>query len=266
MRPIKKHEIERRELIRKLYEEGLFQREIAKRFGVSQKRISQLLRKAGVPPRLKNYWATRVIPLDESPHLAYLAGLIFGDGSITNIPKLTYKVQFINTNSKLLDTVEVLFKELGLVPYRKKRDKKVEVVICYNKSLTQWLLSLTYEKLYHWFMSDTEAAINFLRGLYETEGYLRFHNGRYEIRIGNTKMWLLDICKQIIMSLGLNAGIYKHTRAKPNRLPCYALTLYDEDVKQFLLIAKPLIKNELRNVPPGDIIAIEEVESGTPSL
>ena len=187
------------------------------------------------------------IKLDLSPKVAYIIGVVLGDGTVSNkdnrirlgVTDRVFAISFYNT-----------LKEMGLNPTIWK-DKKQKVnwsdvwrVSVYNKSLNGFLRCLTIEKIKE-IIDKQENAIWFLKGFYESEGVL---SKRFCIQIVNTDAELIRLVWSVLKSLNLRAKLYGPygpylTVTKQQKRSFYRISLnYKKDVERFLDLINPCIK------------------------
>jgi intein-encoded DNA endonuclease-like protein len=197
----------------KLYDlywnQGLSSREIAKMHGISYKKVLKLMRKFGIPrrepnnPYTKEWWKP-----EKSPELAYVIGVIVGDGNAD-----------IGNNKVTLGTKDIEFAEafknaiekIGLhVWIRWRKDRKRWVVTCQKQEFARFLKQFKEvpRKILEWVVSEDEKRM-FIRGFYDSEGSITLSSrGNIQYRIYNTNLELLEICQKFLTDLGIESKMY----------------------------------------------------------
>lgn len=161
-------------------------------------------------------------PLKENGDLAELIGVTLGDGHICTYPR-TEEVRiisnsnnpgFIKRYARILE--KVFSKRPYVIPSSKHNCTKIGL---YEKFISKRLkiasgarrdLNITIPK---WILTNEKFIIRYLRGLYEAEGSLSFHEKTYTHKFifTNRNQSLLDIVYKLVKKLGFtpHVSLYK---------------------------------------------------------
>lgn len=229
------------------WDEGLSVTEIGRRHGVSPAAIGYWMKKLGVTHRVK----LQDVLFEPSPTLAYIYGVIHGDGCL-------YKNKANGGQVIRLSVIDRGFAEsfrdaLIIVGIRAKTIQ----VPGQNGHKPQWLTYAT-SKAFHgkWDQQSPEERLafslnaypaDFIRGLYESEGTVKFHRGRVELAIYNTNVYMQDAVIRVLRNRGYEAKrfIMKLESGKS----FVHISLYRSlDIKRFFAWVRPCVKFQPRNV------------------
>lgn len=248
-----------------LYNQGLSEYRIAKILGVNHRYVRSRRRKLGLP---KNHsWGPRYLhPNLEEPttNLAYVLGVLFSDGNVygryVNNPS-RYWITLNTIDTSFAESFANALKQIGLNPkitiitklrgYMKKPQYQVRAI---SKAFCQWFKELTLEKVANLLNSDP-LFLEFLRGLYEGDGYLvkcnqkQIKRGReylytiWRFGIINTNIKLMEIISERLRKLGFHPKlVYDKTRLGT---PFVRLHLYRQnEVTQILKLLNPVIERK----------------------
>lgn len=188
--------------------------------------------------------------LTSTPSLAYILGVLYGDGSVTRYPLqnggFAYTFRLKVTDKEFIDSFKSSLGRIGLHSsrvYIERRDPKkwsdMYYVKAYSKPFYRWFKGLSWDQLYK-FLQTTEMKREFIRGFYESEGHVsRSHPKRkndkcWRVGITNTNFELITLIQRILNDLGFFFFAHKGKMRLPRRQK-YELRLYKrEDVKRFL--------------------------------
>lgn len=163
---------------------------------------------------------------------AYLAGVLFGDGTLCMWPnKVTCQVgidQHVR-NSAVLFEVEKIFRKAGIKYYRYKIPDKKERVRTYSKELYKAFNSLrSNPAAYFKSLRDMEKR-KFVAGFFDAEGTA---TDRLVIYNGNKKILLA--VKEWLKTIGVQGNIYRFGKI-------FGLQIYrKKSVRSFLRYIKPV--------------------------
>lgn len=198
--------------------------------------------------------------LDTSKDLAYILGVIFGDGHVSpdrivmSVTDKPFADSFHQALERLgfrptlkVDSVETLINRKPKNAHIMPTKDQYRVSAC-SREFVRWFQKLDFNILSAMFNSS-ELIVAFLRGFYESdgsvhEGYLSFHN---------TDLPLLEFTQQLTDHLGFKFRIYE-TKHLPSGKICYALTISAKpSIGRFLAIVKPCVKNQHSHYNPAQI-------------
>lgn len=166
-----------------------------------------------------------VIKVDLSPseELAYILGVMLGDGSIAN-----NSVNFASIDLPFAESFCNNLKKIGFnsglskMPI-KKNSKQTYHVWGSSKQFADWYKKLSLNDIYNFISQKKEMELEFVRGFYESEGC---HDINNVLSMSNSDKELLEIISKILMkyniSLNLN-GPYKNKK-HPHWKPMLKLT------------------------------------------
>jgi len=183
----------------------------------------------------------------EQPELAYILGLIMGDGTVYCYEKKDdCSICLINTNKLIVDeyirACEKLGFHVGVVTLKPKPPGKKQLYrACFrSKAFAEWYQNIDIKYLEH-FLREDELFNAFLRGFFEADGTLYWGRSRKIVNIYNNNVELLEFIAKRLKERGYNSvGIYR------NRGRTYSLTIQTgDDVLRFLSEIKPVVKNKI---------------------
>jgi len=209
------------------------------------------------------------IDLTPSPALAYILGVIVGDGNVNvhNVIKPKYKGQrrnVIRLNVIHYEFAKSFFdalREIGLNPCIFIRDGATP------NHHPQWYVgaqSFTFALFYQDLRQDLEkmkefiekcpkGGEHFIRGFYESEGsyYIQVKRarGRREwnekhLTMSNTDTELIALVIEFLKYLGFHPRLYSKPEKRPNRKPHYEIFILTKEQAAFIQLIKPRIKNK----------------------
>lgn len=175
--------------------------------------------------------------LEATPSLAYVLGVLKGDGSVYPHGKGA-DIKLTTASKDFAESFYKSLREINLHPYMYMYRGKYYTVEASSKAFFNWYKELdlpAIEKL----LDTEDKRIAFLRGFYESEGWC----GNDQIQIYNTDKNLIDLVKRILADFEFDFRVScKHQREKP------LYTLYKHSkrvVKPFLALVRPCIKNSV---------------------
>jgi len=203
--------------------------------------------------------ANTIVPnLTMNESLAYLVGLLKGDGSVKIYkvnkkikPHNIYLIQFAGQEKKIVSLTFNILKQIGLNPsfYYINKDRTYHTAVG-NKLFANWYLNLNLKEI----LNNSSLKIAFLRGFYEAEGSYFFETGRtfpYSI-ITNCNEELIKYIFNLIRDFGFDAKLYKMKRCKTAFKSgfYYQLKIRKKgEANKFIEFIKPSIKNIATNTP-----------------
>jgi len=194
--------------------------------------------------------STRNFDSTPTPELAYVLGVIFGDGCVTCYRKRnSYRIYLRCTDKEFAESFRCALKSIGLRPSsvrlakpRTEKKKAVWRVEAQSKLFYEWFRTLNFDELKLFFMTK-EQKREFIRGFYESEGCLyKGSSGKrnWYINICNTNGDLIELVRSILADLGFLFPVGISRRA--GRKPLYIIrTGRFDSVVRFLQEIKPCI-------------------------
>lgn len=188
--------------------------------------------------------------LEMSENLAYILGVIYGDGYFRFL-KGSWIVGLHVTKMEFVKSFENALRQIRLRPHRTTSLEFTRVgnqcyrVIAYSKALHDFFEKLTFSKLRDILVAKECYIWAFLRGLYESEG-TKFYRGKHSLMVVvlyNTNRKLIQFSEGLLNHLGLFSSIGIR---KPygNRKSLYRLALRGSSQRkeEFLRLLNPCIK------------------------
>lgn len=233
------------ERIRDLYwRSGFSLREIGELYGVWKTTVQDWMRELGIPTRTMSEAAkvsykrgrinARTIhpKLSPSPALAYIFGVVLGDGCVSKGSKNHSSHYYITLNvtdelfaKSFCDALE----KIGIHPkiygywrtYRnQKSPRRVWYVRARSKVFYEWYKSLSLadiESLTRQFLED------FTRGFYESEG--SFNLRSRQVTITNTNKDVIELVKKLIEQLGFSVSMFRPYNGSNGRKTSYTISV-----------------------------------------
>jgi len=257
-----KRTVTKEELQRLYYDEELSLNEIARLYGVSRTTVIRWMNRHGIKRRNKreatklfyrkhpevkekiSEKARKPINLSSSKALAYILGVLLGDGCVYKDSKWRHVIKLRVTDKAFAESFMRALREIGLnsrldIEQRKGYSREVYVVRAFSASFYDFYSSLSLEDIRK-LVSGYE--LDFVRGFYESEGSIgRRVDGRPRIRITNNDLELLRLVKDFMEDLGIRCFIYSHSNGR-----AFVLEITGRSrVRKFLDMVKPHIKNSI---------------------
>ncbi len=194
---------------------GLSYAEIAKRLeakGVKVSRVTVMRWCKGLHNPLNRMNAVR---LDPSPELAYVIGVIFGDGSVSFKRKgYKYRIRLKVIDREFAEEFKRCLEALGLKPsIRLERDRTRCDRWCVeaNSKILYEFLRQPKEKL---FEVVRKHSVEFLRGFFDSEGTVGLCEKYRSLYIGaaNYDIEVLKFARNLLKQLRIHSKIYKMKR------------------------------------------------------
>lgn len=232
--------------------------EIGKSIGCHGGNIFYWMKKYEIPRRshseaiLKSDWSVKP-KLSPSPELAYVLGVILGDGSVSyNEKKYRYRIKLDATDKAFVEFFKDTLEKIGLHPsrikpmkQRKKKHKTKYRVIATSKRFAKWFKGLILEDIEKIVSADEESKISFIRGFYESEGSCRpdtrWKRPYYYLRIGNTNEALSILFKSLVKDFGFETSLYSGLYESGIKYEVRVLG-GEEETHRFLKLIKPCTK------------------------
>lgn len=157
-------------------------------------------------------------PLSKSQELAFLVGLVLGDGHIQKFPRTEALTITLGTDKPALweYSVTILQKVFGKYPYIKKRKDSACIILrIYQKHLSKRLgiptgsRSKSAIRIPGWISGKKQFTLAYLRGLFEAEGSLSIHlpTSTYNFQFSNKNPYLLTTVKKALLFLGFHPEV-----------------------------------------------------------
>ena len=226
-------------------------RQIARLYETSNPTITRWMKRYGIARRDKSAAAKLWLSSYEarmklrkkfvaypSETLVYILAVLLGDGFVCK-HKSSYNYQIgLDVKSKIFaKEFYGALTEIGLNPFTFTDSRGIYRVRASSANFYEWYKSLDLNQVVSLIQGYEKP---FVRGFYESEGYMGVHrkSGRLYIQISNTRRELLALTQDILFKWNIKSGIYSLNKNKYFRLTIWG----DERVKEFLNIIEPCIK------------------------
>lgn len=202
--------------------------------------------------------------LEPSVDLAYILGVLKGDGWVYSYPKTSkyrgYRIGLNVTSSDFANEFEVALRKIGLNPNsyiqsdRGPNRQPQTVVSAHSKTFVEWYRKLTLDDIEKIVTETKDSIIQFIRGFYESEGTYfhgiekgggKYRYERHRVIISNKDKQLLLLVKRLLKELGFKSTIPKP--AKKGKFQWFTLLISggNEKVIDFLRTINPVIKKSV---------------------
>ncbi len=253
--------VERSELNKLYWINNKNLKQIAKLYGVSDVTVLRWMNKCGVARRDRSAAARLRMSSPEvrrqlsmklrkkftphpSPTLAYVLGVLLGDGSVYKIRSArgshSYHVSLYVKDRIFAEKFAVALTEIGLDPrfyFCKNGFFRAEAI---NGGFYEWYKALSLEQICLLVRGCEDRLVC---GFYESEGSIGVNESRLRIQIGNKHKKLLFMIQNILHNWNIKSWVCKGTYQD-----YFVLYIVGNDrVKRFLQIIKPCIRVEPKN-------------------
>lgn len=212
--------------------------------------IMRWMAKRGIPRRTRKEFFHIKPKLELTPNLAYIVGVVLGDGNISG-----NRVTLAVTDEIFALSFKNALEKIGLHPHSFVKKISVKnpnwkdqyVIRAKSKLFCNWVQSLTFTEIHR--LPD-ELFINFVRGFYESEGCFTL-NGYFPyfaLKMTNTNKELLAIIWDRLKRMGFSFKWHVDMdKGKPSSKDAYEIRLFKKDhVKGFFEAVNPCIKNKIK--------------------
>lgn len=198
-------------------------------------------------PRTSNKGSRRKkLEMRNSPELAYLYGIVIGDGNVSpiyNKPRKyqTHIIQLVSKDyifCKEFTDVANLVLNTNFAGPKKRKDGYWRAFVASN-ALADWIYSND------WIETIKEHPIEFLRGYYESEG----SSYKGVISIAATNQSHIKLAEHALTQLGFKyfKSVKKITSTWSKKNEIYVLRIYKKDERErFICTINPIIKHEVK--------------------
>jgi len=217
--------------------------------GLTKKQIDIL------PPFRATQKQYRAIYLHPSVNLAYIVGVLKGDGCVY-MDNGRYRICLAVTDKVFSDSFKVALEKIGLKCFQKEYDiNKYPSCQNYPNLLkTRWLIKATSKQLYLFyknldiepFLNSDDMKIAFIKGFYESEGTCS-KNSKLQtyraISMTNTTKELLEMINTFLVQFHFHPKLKARKPPKPQRKQGYDIRIAGHnEVTRFLEMVQPCIK------------------------
>jgi len=247
-----------KEKIRELYLKGYSTKEIAEIFNVAPQTVQYHLRRMKIIRDKREGLVVkycRNLNLKPNKDLAYVIGVLLGDGSVSQCKSGEYKgktykrwrFRLKTTSKDFALSVAEACKRIGLNPhifycdtpyYRKNPNYKIPYeVVVYNEEFCKLLFNIKLNpKNAIKYIEGFEKE--FIKGFYESEGYL----SKYALEIYNANRDIIEVVCYALEKIGFK---YNLTEKTIRNKKYYRISILGgrKEHKRFISVINPCIKN-----------------------
>lgn len=195
-------------------------RQIARVYGTSDMTIIRWMKSYGIARRNKSAAAKLWLSSREarmklrkkfiarpSETLAYVLGVLLGDGFVCRNNSYVYQVGLDVQNETFAKKFFLALTKISLNPFIFQDSKKIHRVRANSANFYEWYKSLDLNQVVSLIQGYEKQ---FVRGFYESEGYVGVHrgSGRSYIQISNTRRELLTLTQDILFKWNIKSRIY----------------------------------------------------------
>ncbi|MBA7503759.1 hypothetical protein ES706_02380 [subsurface metagenome] len=194
--------------------------------------------------------------------LSYILGCIYGDGFFGRYKTrggFEYVIGVNNTQKEFPQNFFEALKSIGLNPhFYREKSRDVYVTRVKSKVFFEWLSSLSLEQLESILVADLVSARYFLKGFYESEGYLTFNHRQLNkspdlLGVNNTNEKLIRIAYKLMSYLGFQPRLQGPYTTFGRHKPLWRIHLYGTaQVGRFINEMNPCIKRTAQAVTGGN--------------
>jgi intein-encoded DNA endonuclease-like protein len=200
------------EKLKKLYwEQGLSINAIAKMEQVSPPTVHKRMKKFGMLCRGQHDWHHVNVNLEPSCELAYILGVLLGDGSAPNPGR---QIRLRVTEYSFAKSFYDALRKIGFRPkitveeQRGLGNKPLHVVTAASTDFVKWFKSLSMGDIERITLKSKDYASQFIRGFYESEGNFNCGKvGNPRAIMSNTKAERIELVAKAMRFLGFRAYI-----------------------------------------------------------
>jgi len=171
-----------------------------------------------------------------TPTLAYILGVVMGDGSIVVSPP-RYEVRLQTTQHDFNLAFAATLQEIGLHP-KTYGWRNTSITYAFSKAIVEWLKQVDRSA----FLTTNSLRAAFVRGFYESEGGC-YHTGySWQIVMSNTNRDLIDLVQCCLQELGYNFHLRSHQPGNGRKVLFMLHKATKSEVERFFKEINPCIK------------------------
>ena len=177
--------------------------------------------------------------LEPTPTLAYILGVVLGDGSVSVRPP-SYSVILCTTTEAFNLAFAQALSAIGLRPRTYRYwSRNAYITRAFSKRLVAWLHTVNISV----FLSDRLTKLAFIKGFYESEGGCHNNGHSWQIVISNTDLELLQTARRCLGDLGYSFHFRLAHPVMGRRKALYQLHKATKaEVQRFMVEVNPCIK------------------------
>lgn len=234
------------ELIDLHWIQGLSMTEIGRRHDVSASAMKYWMSKFSLEHRSQ----VKEILFEPSPALSYVLGVLHGDAFVYSLPRRRRYVvilavvdkEFAFSFKRALETLGMNANTIAIPPSREGNQPQWKTYAHSKKFMERWNALSPRERI-KWGMKYPR---DFLRGVYESKGSVKFHRGSLELSIYSTNVMLQKVIMGALTDLGLTPKWYSRP-LESGKTMVYIQLFRSLEIKRFMTKIIPCIKYRPRN-------------------
>lgn len=248
------------ELINLHWVKGLSLTEIGRKYGVSGAAIEYWTTKLGIEHRSQ----LQDVLFEPSPTLSYVFGVLHGDGFLYHHPTSNHHYILMSITDRIFgESFQRALRILGLrahmIPLKPNKARPNEKpqwrVYASSRKFHELWNGLTSAERLEWGMN---YPADFIRGVYESEGSLKYHRTTLELSIYNTNKEMQSAIYRCLSEMGLTVKWYERTLKSGKTFVNLALNRSLE-IRRFLAWIAPVFKYQPRG--PRDLEPSKDSDS-----
>lgn len=236
-------EIPTKDELENLYwDNRLNQREISEVYKVWDACVSGWMKQYDIPVRSLSERNQKIVDLTMNERMAYILGIMFGDGGVFyNRKWRTYQVVLNTVSKPFAESFKSSLKEIGLAPClwivkrANGRHKQQYRVNASSKMFVDWFRKIDIQSVENLLHQSLSFTITFLRGFYESEGTY----SKDCCFLSNRNKELVNLVSKLLLKIGIEHRIYFHKRNNGTDILIYINKRFSP---KFLSLIQPVIK------------------------
>lgn len=241
---------------------------IGKLFDCDASNICYLMKRYNIPRRTRveaqkligdvGFRKTNRPNLAMSPSLAYIVGVLKGDGCILSFPKraeaiIRLAIKDYGFAKSFSDALADIGLKSSLIPLGHYKGSTVPWrVDAYSQEFVRWYQGLDLRELVSQLRFNKKHALQFFKGFYESEGNLWGAPKKYYhcCSVSNTNKLLLELICSLMNGFGYDFRFSNCSKTKP-RILNGRLVLFRKPVYRLVLHKKTQVKELLETIKPS---------------
>jgi intein-encoded DNA endonuclease-like protein len=231
---------------------GLSLERIAEIENVRVSTVHKRMKLLGIALRKQHDWHHVHVNITPSEELAYIIGVLLGDGAVCG-----KQIRLRTVDIKFAESFYKALKQVGFRPSLTIEEnhgfghKPLYVTTAASVDFVKWFKNLSINDIEAIVLKTRNLAVSFLRGFYESEGCLRVEKqGNPRAMLYNTNRQIVNLVVKAINFIGFNAyvqGPYNVYIQEPNGTrrkckPVFYIQIPRPDSVSFISKLSPCIK------------------------
>lgn len=255
-----------KEVLKKLYiDEKNPPKEIGEKLGCSPTVVRRSLKEYNIHIRTNSEaqkgkeWDEKKLPpvnLSMSDTMAYILGVIFGDGSVFKSSQGHYLIRLHVTSLDFIKSFKKALQSIGLNPskirrqinYKENQHDSFEIS-AFSKRFYKYFININIGTLEDEITKKRSLTFAWLRGFYESEGSIGKYNVNYGskvlmVRMSNTDIEIINLVKKLLDAIDIKYSCYLGERKNPKHKNNYDIYIRGKSTEKqkFIEELDPIIK------------------------